>query len=242
MEDNMNLSHKNYSILIVDDNRISRRITSGVLKSLGVNVFEAENGQEAIDFLKEFRVTAVFMNVSLPGMSGYESTQGIRNLSINNDVPIIAITSEQLVEMSEEMIHIGFTNVLCKPYQIDAIVKLFELFNKDAIPVFDYKQYIKTYKDISLQKDIVQTFIDEEESDTNRINDSFSSRDGEKIYSAVHYMKGSFSYLKASKILIVTQTILDHIREGNLTLALPHEETFKTQYKELVEELKKYNF
>jgi len=55
-------------------------------------------------------------------------------------------------------------------------------------------------------------------------------------------MKGSFSYLKAAKILIVTQKILDHIKKGNLVLALKHEQTFKSQYKELVEVLKKQKF
>jgi len=144
--------------------------------------------------------------------------------------------------MSDEMIEAGFTSVLTRPLQKDAVLKLLISLTKDSVPVFDYENYSTTYKDVSLQKDIVQTFIDEEVSDTERIYVAFQSGDGDEIYSAVHYMKGSFSYLKAAKILIVTQIILDHIKEGNLTLAFKHEQVFKIQYEELLEELKKHKF
>jgi len=238
----MNVLSKKHSVLIVDDNRISRRITSTVLKSLDVSVYEAESGYEAIDFLNEFSCSAVFMNLYLPGMSGFETTVKIRELESNSDIPIIAITTDSFHEMSDEINDAGFTSVLGKPLQKEDVMKLLKSLDKDAFPVFDYEHYRSTYKDVSLQQDIVQTFLDEEESDTKRIQEAFLTGDGDEIYSAVHYMKGSFSYLKAAKILIVTQKILDHIKKGNLVLALKHEQTFKSQYKELVEVLKKQKF
>lgn len=238
----MDVLSKKQSALIVDDNRISRRITSTILKSLDVSVYEAENGYEAIDFLEEFSCTAVFMNLYLPDLNGFETTVRIRELERNNDVPIIAISADSFNKMSQEIIDAGFTTILGKPLQKDEVSKLLKSLEKDTLPVFDYEHYSTTYKDVSLQKDIVQTFLDEEESDTKRIQEAFLSGDGDEIYAAVHYMKGSFSYLKAAKILIVTQTILDHIKKGNLDLALKHELAFKSQYKELVEVLKKHKF
>ena len=238
----MDASRKKYTVLIVDDNRISRRIASVVLKSLGVTIYEAENGYEAVDFINEFRCTAVLMNLYLPSMNGYETTHKIRELKNNSDVPIIAVTTELVNEMSDEMIEAGFTSVITKPLQKDVVLKLLQSLDKDSTPVFDYEKYVTTYKDVSLQQDIVQTFIDEEKSDTERIHMAFQSGDGDEIYSAVHYMKGSFSYLKATKILIVTQVILDHIKEGNLALALKQEKVFKSQYEELLAELKTYKF
>lgn len=228
-----------HTILIVDDNRISRRITSTFLKSLGISPMEATDGEEAIEFVQGVSFTAVFMNLYLPGINGYETTKKIRQLKINSDVPVIAITTENLGSMSAEMIDAGFTNVLNKPFVKVEVLKVLESLSGDSTPIFDYDKYKKTYKDVSLQNEIIQTFLDEEESDTARIKAAFKTNDPDKIYSAVHYMKGSFSYLKASKILIVTQKILDLIKQGNLPEALKYKEDFFEQYVELVGVLKK---
>ena len=82
----------------------------------------------------------------------------------NSDVPIIAVTTELVNEMSDEMIEAGFTSVITKPLQKDVVLKLLQSLDKDSTPVFDYVKYVTTYKDVSLQQDIVQTFIDEEKS------------------------------------------------------------------------------
>jgi len=231
-------SIRNQTVLIVDDNRISRRITSALLLSLGITVLEAKDGFEAVDIAIHENVTVIFMNLYLPGMSGFETTSEIKE---EKDVPIIAITSEQEETLTDEMIEVGFTSVLNKPLQKEKVLKLLTKLSekKESLPIFDYEHYKKTFKDVELQKDIIDTFLSEEESDTKRIKEAFKTNDKDEIYSAVHYMKGSFSYLKATRILVLTQSILDRLKLDDLEYAMIHKDEFIKQYQELVRELKK---
>lgn len=227
-----------HTILVVDDNRISRRITSSFLKSFDVETYEAVDGEEAIEYIKGITFSAVFMNLYLPNMNGYETTKLIRKLPTNSTVPVIAITSENLDSLTREMVEAGFSDVLSKPFVKASVASFLQSLDQDSNPVFDVEKYKKTYKDVDLQRDIIDTFLNEEESDTKRIEAAFKSKNPDEIYSAVHYLKGSFSYLKASKILIVTQHILDSIKKGDNKEALKNRDKFIEQYKELVNEIK----
>ena len=226
-----------HKILIVDDNRINQRITSALLQSLGTEYSQAKNGFEAIDLAMDGDITAIFINLFLPGMNGFETTKKIR---LKSNIPIIAITSEQVNKMTDKMKAAGFTNVLFTPFDKEVVIKVLQSLTKgDTVPVFDQTLYKTTFKDVELQRDIIDTFLNEKTSDTTRITSAFKSKDTDEIYSAIHYMKGSFSYLKASKILVVTQNILDRLKQGDLDYALEHKDEFISQYNDLIEVLKK---
>lgn len=241
----MDGSMKHISVLIVDESRISRRITSMFLRSIGVDYVEAKDGIEAVEMAKKKNLTVVFMNLYIPGINGFEATKKIRNGKNNPEIPIYAITTDDLIEMSSDMKQAGFSGVLVKPFDKDEMINLLQSLgqsNGSDLAVFDIKKYREAYSDVELQRDIVQTFLEEKKSDSSRIEKAFSSKDGDQIYSAIHYLKGSFSYLKASKILVITQSILDNLKKGNVSFALDHKNEFIREYKELIAELEKYEF
>ena len=238
----MELSMKHCTVLIVDESRISRRITSTILRSLGADYIEAKDGLEAVEKAEKSNITAIFMNLYVPGINGFEATKKIRKK--DKKIPIFAITTDKLDEMTPEMKEAGFTSFLIKPFDKSELLELLKVYNTkdDVLPIFDMKKYKKTYPDVELQRDILQTFLDEKETDTKRIKKAFKSKDIDEIYAAIHYMKGSFSYLKASKILVITQSILDELKKGNLDFALQKKDEFLTDYSDLVKELEKYEF
>ena len=238
----MVLSMKHCTVLIVDDSRISRRITSTILRSLGADYIEAKDGLEAVELAEKSNFTAVFMNLYLPGINGFEATKRIRKS--NPKIPIFAITTDKLDDMTQEMKKAGFTDFLQKPFDKDSLLELLKTYNtkEESIPVFDVKKYKSVYPDVELQRDILQTFLDEKDADSKRLEKAFKTKDKDEIYAAIHYMKGSFSYLKASKILVITQSILDELKKGNVNYALKNKDIFLSDYKELVKELEKYEF
>lgn len=227
---------KKHCILIVDDNRISKRITSAFLGSIGASFEDVSSSADAIEKAKNDKYTAIFMNVVLPKMNGLQATKEIRKF--NKDIFIYAITSDHIDEMTEEMKDAGFTNVVSKPYNKEFVVKLLSKSN-ETLPIFDHKQFEQTFKDKELQQDIIDTFLNEEVNDTQRLMTAFETKDNDKIYGAIHYMKGSFTYLKASKILELTQQMLDHLKQDDVTFSLQNKDLFLNLYKELIELLKK---
>ena len=75
-------------LLLVEDNEINQQVAKEILEGAGLNVAIANNGQEAVNAVKENNYDAVLMDVQMPVMDGYTATREIRNLkSKARDVP-----------------------------------------------------------------------------------------------------------------------------------------------------------
>jgi CheY-like chemotaxis protein len=235
-------------ILLVEDNHLNLRIMSRLLQGMGINITEAKTSQEAIKYAIEEDFSMIFMCIFMPEITGFETTKKIRELSkINKDIPIIAVSSNGYNSVTDKMIECGISDVISKPLKEDEVKDLFHKYIVEETIVstpasmnytmFDVVEFESFYNDEVLQKEIASTFINEKESDLDRINKAFDSNDIEKIYDALHYMKGSFTYLKANNILKLTQQILDLLIAKKLGDVLLLRETFYQNYDVLFNEL-----
>ncbi|PAM92444.1 hypothetical protein B4N84_23165 [Flavobacterium sp. IR1] len=102
--------------LIVDDNRINQVVTRRILEKKDFECKVAGDGFQAIEMLKNEAFGLVLMDVNMPGLSGMETTQKIREF--NPTVPIIALTAVEIQEMREEILNSGMNDIIVKPYDI----------------------------------------------------------------------------------------------------------------------------
>ena len=106
-------------ILIVEDNDVNRMIAREVLLSLGLNVFEACNGMEAVQLISERSVDAILMDCLMPIMDGYVAAQEIRKLETKRGLartPILALTANAFDEDAMRAKASGMDGHLAKPY------------------------------------------------------------------------------------------------------------------------------
>jgi CheY-like chemotaxis protein len=118
-------------IIIVDDIFINRLLVSEIIRNLGHEVIEAENGRLAVDALQENKgIDMILMDIEMPVMNGIEATRFIReSLAFPlNRVPIIALTAHNPKLFFEDYKDVGFNQLLTKPYSIDKIVSLINEF------------------------------------------------------------------------------------------------------------------
>lgn len=105
---------KDKKILLVEDNKINQMITQKMLSRKEMECTILDNGEEAIQVLKNNNYDLVLMDVHLLGINGTIATQQIREF--DTTTPIIALTAISLNENREMLISYGMTDVITKPF------------------------------------------------------------------------------------------------------------------------------
>ncbi|MEB3280457.1 MAG: GAF domain-containing protein [Lyngbya sp.] len=123
----------NYRILIVEDHPVNRLLLLTLLQDIGLEVKDAENGQEAIRIWQEWHPDLIFMDMQMPIMNGYEATRKIREFEEkltpeNLPVPIIAITASAFAEQRQECITVGCDDFVSKPFRREEILETLSLY------------------------------------------------------------------------------------------------------------------
>ncbi|HAN19473.1 MAG: hypothetical protein A2X13_02245 [Bacteroidetes bacterium GWC2_33_15] len=132
-EKNKILQHEVYqfkkaNILVVDDIDSNRQVISLYLKKLNFNVFEAPDGNKAIELIEKSKPCLILMDLLMPNLDGFETFKKIQQNPEWEDIPVIAITAYNLNNEREQVMNIGFAGYLTKPIdyrELKSILKTF---------------------------------------------------------------------------------------------------------------------
>ena len=102
-----------FHILVVDDDKNTRRLLTAVLEAENYSVSSAENGEEALTVLDKTHVDLIVLDIMMPKMDGYELTTLLRET--NNDLPILMLTAKQLPEDKHKGFQSGTDDYMTKP-------------------------------------------------------------------------------------------------------------------------------
>ena len=105
-----------YTVMIVDDSAMDRKIMRGALDELGVKVIEAKDGLEALNMLKQNDVDAMLVDIEMPRMDGYTLAQEIRKYNKYRKLPLIAVTSRTTKSDRVRGVEVGMNEYITKPY------------------------------------------------------------------------------------------------------------------------------
>ena len=116
-------------ILIVDDDARNIFALSSYLEATGMRTHTANNGFEAIAFLKGSQAAdMVLMDMMMPEMDGYESTRRIRENSKYKNLPIIAVTAKAMMGDREKCINAGASDYITRPVDADQLISLLRVW------------------------------------------------------------------------------------------------------------------
>ena len=109
----------NQSILVVDDEPKMRRLLEIMLTQMHHNVYQAENGQAALDFLADRTVDLVITDLRMPILDGIGLLRKLRES--HNEVPVIVVTAYGTVESAVEAMKYGASDYIIRPFELDAV-------------------------------------------------------------------------------------------------------------------------
>ncbi|MCS7150220.1 MAG: response regulator [Caldimicrobium sp.] len=103
--------------LVVDDSKAIRQIERKYLEELGFYVLEAENGEEALQILKENSdLDLILLDWHMPIMNGYEFLKKMRENSAYSHIKVMMVTTENQQKSVIDAIMAGANEYLMKPF------------------------------------------------------------------------------------------------------------------------------
>ena len=115
------LDLENIKILVVEDNKINQMITKKILTKMRLGCDIVDNGEDAVEMVKNTDYNVVLMDIHMPGISGLEATKRIRDF--NKELTIIALTAVTLEDKMHEFDEAGFDDIISKPFKQETFEK-----------------------------------------------------------------------------------------------------------------------
>ena len=106
------------TLLVADDNRLSRELVRDVFEGADCRVVDAGNGQEVIDRLEAASPDLVLLDLEMPVKDGFTALAEIRNHPRFSDIPVIAVTAKAMLLDRDRILAAGFDAYVTKPIDI----------------------------------------------------------------------------------------------------------------------------
>lgn len=105
-------------VLLAEDNIVNQKVMQRFLERWDIKLKVVENGQDAVEAVKNEEFDLVLMDLQMPVMDGYEATSIIRELDdpVKSKLPIIALTAAALKEVKEQVYDCGMDDFVTKPF------------------------------------------------------------------------------------------------------------------------------
>jgi CheY-like chemotaxis protein len=132
------LAQLNGRILVVEDNLINQMVVENQLQQFGLQPFLAENGQQAVEFVKKQadQIDAILMDIQMPVMDGYQATQIIREWEQTHQripIPIIALTADAFEEDRQKGLALGMNDYLTKPLNQELLIRVLSHYLSQSV-------------------------------------------------------------------------------------------------------------
>jgi signal transduction histidine kinase/CheY-like chemotaxis protein len=116
-------SGRKLRILLAEDNPVNQKLATKLLEKMGHTVIVAEDGSKALEVLKQDTFDLVMMDVQMPVMDGFETTQIIRNQEerTGRHIPIVAMTAHAMKGDRERCLESGMDGYVSKPINLQEL-------------------------------------------------------------------------------------------------------------------------
>lgn len=122
VNENFNPDLSDKRILLVEDNPINQYLAMTLLKSWNAHVVMCNDGQEAIDAINQDVYDVILMDLQMPMLDGFETTEILRN-EMRIMIPIIALTANAINGERDQCLALGMNEYVSKPFQPELLYK-----------------------------------------------------------------------------------------------------------------------
>ncbi len=120
------------NVLAVDDNPANLKLITALLKERVKTVTACSNGQQAVNLATEKKYDMIFMDIQMPHMDGVTACKHIKQIELNKDTPVIAVTAHAMAGERDRLLAAGMDDYLTKPIEEHILQQVLVHWNPNA--------------------------------------------------------------------------------------------------------------
>lgn len=192
-------------VLLVEDNRVNRRIVSQMLSSYGFEVTTAQHGLEGLRLMQERLFDIVLMDMQMPVMDGYDATRLICQDPDLNQVPVVAMTAHALAGDRDKCFQCGCSDYIAKPFQTEELIAV---VNRNLLA----GRVAKAVSNVPYEKllsDLMPEFVDSMSENMRDLYKALEAGDLKAVENLSHDIKGSaglYGFKRISDLAALIET------------------------------------
>jgi two-component system, sensor histidine kinase and response regulator len=217
-------------VLLVEDNEVNRELAEEMLGIVGFAVDTAENGEVAVQRVRDTDYDLVLMDCHMPVMDGYEATRQIRQELQREALPIIAMTANALASDRQRCLATGMNDHIPKPIDVSVLYQTLahwlETGTRMSAPPstisvpeisvdFDTKSALSRLG--GNQKILDRLFVRFRENQGDviaRLNSARSSNDRDALILHTHTLRGLAGNVGAVRLATLANKLEDELKHG----------------------------
>jgi CheY-like chemotaxis protein len=221
------------SILLAEDNRLSRELASSFLEEHGFSFGIAINGQEAFEKFSQSDFKLILLDIEMPLLNGYEVAKKIR--ATGSAVPIIAMTGHESEKEKAKCISAGINDCISKPFDKEKLHSLIAAYlhlpsslpPRMESPVLTSPRHGVTdlthLRSISKGRKVfflsmIEIFLEQNQEDMQALEKAISETNFETIHLLSHKIATSIIFMGLEKHIYAQLKEMERLGEGNTSI------------------------
>ncbi|MFO1437943.1 MAG: ATP-binding protein [Verrucomicrobiaceae bacterium] len=236
----LGLAEKSMKVLVVEDGRVNQLVAAKLLEERGHRIEIANNGQEAVEKVRDGAFDAILMDVHMPEMNGFQATAAIRQIEEKHGghVPIIAMTANALKGDREQCIAAGMDDYVSKPIHSAELLHAVERFMhgrtaapprleitgepavglkpKKRAPAFKPEVFIAAAGGPEMARELIAIYAEDTGKFLQNASAALSAGNAVALYEAAHSLKGMLGVYTATRASETASHLCHLAQDGDL--------------------------
>lgn len=136
------------SVLYIEDDIANKTLVRKLLRAAGYQVLEADNGMDGIQQAITHFPNLILMDMSMPGLDGYEATTRLKSEKSTQSIPVVAVTAHAMKGDRERTLAAGCNGYIAKPINVDTFIEQIQSYiggKQEKLPEQEERSYLKEY-------------------------------------------------------------------------------------------------
>lgn len=210
----------NGKVLVVDDDLMILRLCSVVLAKYDIRYTTFSDARQLLHEEMDADVTHILMDIRMPEINGIELCHALREV-YPESIKFIALTAHVFPQEHQELLKEGFDMVMLKPFREQELISLFGLSSAAFPEVSSHVEMdltvlkMMTQGDEALLQSILIQFVDETESDIDRIKSYIQDNKRDSVREIVHKLAGRTGQMGSISVSNMFREIENHLAAGD---------------------------